>query len=317
MRGRQDDRPVTTLRFPRRSAWTGATRPMSVSPVALVRAVPFGGVAVLNGSDRRNQLGAAVLRRLRPDVHLVLADCTWKRGSSKGDRIASRLLVRVIAGPRTTFCVLTDAEAQRFPSTWGVPSDRVVVTRWYHGLTEEELEAPVDEAGYVFAGGDSLRDYGPLLEAARGLPVRVRVASRKPPPVPVAAVPDNVNYGPLPEGDYRAVLRSASVVVVPLAGGTERSAGQNNYLNPMALGKVVVVTDATGVREHVTHGVHAMVVPPGDALGLRAALLWTADPANADALTRMRAAARAHVRRAYGPDTYVARLLEVARQAAG
>ena len=75
---------------------------------------------------------------------------------------------------------------------------------------------------------------------------------------------------------------AASVVVVALAGATERSAGQNNYLNPMALGKLVIVTDGTGVDEYVEHRRTALVVPAGDDESLAREIAWALDPANAE-----------------------------------
>ena len=155
-------------------------------------------------------------------------------------------------------------------------------TPWYYGLSDAQLNAPVEEGDFVFAGGDSLRDYHPLIDAARSLAVPVRIAARSAPPVPVAQMPANVDYRALTEQDYALAMRSATIVVVALTGGTERSAGQNNYLNPMALGKLVIVAESIGVREYVEPESRAWSYPPAIRERSARAIAWAVDPANAD-----------------------------------
>lgn len=71
-----------------------------------------------------------------------------------------------------------------------------------------------------------------------------------------------------------------------------RSAGQASYLNAIALGKPVVVTDAPGVRDYVDHRRTGLIVPPGDPIALREAVNWTLAPETlAEALARGRACA--------------------------
>lgn len=317
--GAQRVRFLTTLWFPLRPHWTQRAvivppdeRPSLRHVWRTVRRGVAHDVVLLNGSGREDQLSALLLRRLRPRTRIILTDCTWQLPTSRARRAGERLLVRALDGPATTYCVLSRAEADAFPSTWGVDASRVRVTHWYVGLREADLHrcAEADEAGGegIFAGGDSMRDYRPLLEAAGSLDVAVRVAARQPPPLPP---PPNVIFEPVEEDEYLRLMRRARVVVVALSGGTERSAGQNNYLNPMALGKLVVVTDGTGVREYVEDGVTGLVVPPGDVGALAAALQWALDPANASACRRICDQAQRVALERFGPEGYVERLLEV------
>lgn len=104
---------------------------------------------------------------------------------------------------------------------------------------------------------------------------------------------------------------SASVVIVALAGSTECSAGQNNYLNPMALGKLVIVTDGTGVVEYVDHRRTAIVVPAGDQSALAREIEWALDPSNAVEADAIAERGRRDVIERFNPDGYVARLLEL------
>ena len=315
-------RILTTSGYPLRPQWASRADVVTASsPPTLVRELLAGSssadAVVLSASVRGEQVAAAIFSSLRPRVPMVLQDATWKRGTGRLGRIGSAVGLRLIDGRRTHFCVLSEAEAELFPHTWGVDPERVHVTPWYYGLSDAQLNAPVEEGDFVFAGGDSLRDYRPLIDAARSLAVPVRIAARSAPPVPVAQMPANVDYRALTEQDYALAMRSATIVVVALTGGTERSAGQNNYLNPMALGKLVIVAESIGVREYVEPGVTGLVVPAGDPGALARAIAWAVDPANADEVRAIAARGRKLVLERFTPDHYVDRLLEVVSAAVG
>ena len=83
----------------------------------------------------------------------------------------------------------------------------------------------------------------------------------------------------------------------------------------MVLGKVVVATDAPGVRDYVDDGDTGVVVPPGDADALAAAVSWALDPANLADVERMRARARTAARDRFSPMCHFEALLDVARSA--
>jgi glycosyltransferase involved in cell wall biosynthesis len=316
-------RILTTLYFPHRPAW--ASRVTQIDPsrhslpgrlwTLLRRAREFDAI-ILNAGGHDDQFAAILLRRLRPKVHLVLSDCTWKLEPSRLVRGLSRLAVRLMDGPRVHYCVFSADEAARFPHTWGVDRGRVHVTHWYVGWSEEEFKAPISEGGYVFSGGDSMRDYRALIEAARDVPAEVRIASHLSPPIAEADLPGNVRYGPIPSDQYFTEMRGASVVVVCLLEDSERSAGQNNYIGPMALGKLVVVNDTTAVREYVDPGRTALVVPSGDADALADAIRWALDPANAAEARAIVERGKRDVMERFPPQRYAERLIEVAESAA-
>ncbi len=264
----------------------------------------------------RDLVGAAALRLLRSPVRVVISDATIAPGSqSLGARLGparhllpalSRVLVRLADSPRVTWCVLSTGEIEGFSRTWGVPRDRVVFTAFSHTLFEPtDLSGAVDE-GFVFSGGNSLRDYPLLVEAADGLDVDVVLATGWRPGRPL----ERLTTGQVSHGEFLDLLRRCRVLVLPIAPST-RSAGQQTYLNAMALGKVVIVTDRLGVRDHVEDGVTGVVVAP-TVHALRAALVHVLDPANQAHYAEMGAAARERVLSAFTPDDYRRELLEVA-----
>jgi len=270
---------------------------------------------VLNGSGRVDQLAAALLWRRRSRTAVVISDCTWKVGSSLPDRLANRIGLRAIDSPRVTYCVLSTAECESFPRTWGVDRQRVVFTPFCYTLIRSDFAQQVVSDGSVFAGGDSMRDYEPLLEAAPRIGARVVLAAKNVPRPPGRPIPRNVDVGPVPHSTYVQLMRQATVVVVPLVPGAVRSAGQQSYLNAMALEKIVVATDSPGVRDYIDDGETGIVVPPGDSDALATSVSWALDPANGPAVDRMRARAREAACTRFTPLKHFEALLDVAREA--
>jgi hypothetical protein len=278
----------------------------------VVRAARAYQAVVLDGSSRVAQLAAGLIaRRGHPPV-MVLADATWKAGDSGVERLARRTSIRAIDGPRVFYCVLSSEEVELFPRTWAVDPARVSFTPWHYAFSEEELALPTSGDGGVFAGGDSLRDYGPLVAAARGLPAEVTIASTQ---VSGEDLPPNVRAGPVPHERFMDLLRRATVVVVALGARRDRSAGQQTYLNAMAMGKPVIVTDALGVRDYIEDGRTGIVVPPGDPAALLEKLEWALDPANREEVRELAARGREAALSRFGPDSYVESLLRVVDQA--
>lgn len=313
---------LTTWYLPDRESWTARCEMLDRGTVSrralmarLVRGARSRRAVILDGSvgpgDLYVDLLAAIAIRRRPGgtrTPIVLGECQWKLGGSRLDRLTTRLGLRALDGPRVAYCVLTRWERERFAATWGVNPERVFVTPYCHTLSDADLAAPTSTRGGVFAGGNSLRDYGPLVAAAGELDVPVTLATK----LLDGPLPANITAGPVPYERFFELLRNASVVVVPLADRNDRTAGQQTYLNAMALGKATIVTDSPGVREYVEDGKTGIVVPAGDPEALARALRWVLDPANAEAVERMAAAAADAARTTFSPERYTQALLAVA-----
>jgi hypothetical protein len=275
---------------------------------------------VLDGSvgirARNPDLAVAALvglRRNRPPV--VMAEANWKAGAGV-DRTLRVAGMKAISRAVTIFCVVSKHELEVFPRTWGVSPDRVLYTPFYYTLGEDELAVPTTEGGGIFAGGNPMRDYGTLIEAARGLPAQASIATSRPEILGYPRMPSNARVGPVPHDEYVRRMRACDVAVVPLMPNTVRSGGEQTYLNAMALGKVTIVTDSPGASDYIESGVTGIIVPPSDPDALREAVSWAIDPANHEAARRMGEAAKAFVLPRFGPDQWVDRLLEIADLAA-
>jgi glycosyltransferase involved in cell wall biosynthesis len=79
--------------------------------------------------------------------------------------------------------------------------------------------------------------------------------------------------------DYLAQLLHATIVAVPLAV-SDISAGQMVFIQAMALGKPLIVTETETITDYLTHEINALLVPRGDATAMADALRRLAqDPA--------------------------------------
>lgn len=162
---------------------------------------------------------------------------------------------------------------------------------------------------FVFAGGNSHRDYEPLVAAARSLPdIRFLFATNL--LEGRADLPPNVRAGQLPVAEFARLLRAAAVVVFPLRRRLRRAAGQQTHLNAMLAGVPVVVTDSPGVSDHVQNGVTGLVVDATSEDYVQA-LRSVLAPANGPSVAHMCRAAAADVRTRFAYARHLRDLLGV------
>jgi glycosyltransferase involved in cell wall biosynthesis len=280
----------------------------------LLRRAPRYDIVILNGASRQDQIAAMLLRRLRPSVPLLITDCQWKLDEGLAARV-NRIGVRLLEGPRTFYQVASSDDEASFPEIWHVDPARVFTAIYFPAMSDEEMRAPVSEQGYVFAGGDSLRDYRTLIEAAKRVPFEVKIATNL--PAPDDGLSENVTYGPLSREDYLEGMLNASVIVVALMDGTARSAGQTTYQVTRAMGKLVLANDVAGVGDYLQDRENGLVVPSGDAEALAEKLKWALDPANAAEVREIRETGKREVLEHHTKVDHTNRLLEIASEAVG
>jgi hypothetical protein len=322
-------RYTSTYIFPWHAEWNACAEPVDVREgraAALARLARSKKPAILLGASgvRRGYvdlLGAALLAHRGYPV--LLSDATWQPGSRALDRLLrtpapigvdaaprhgrrlGRGAIRMLDGDNVHYAVLSRHELDTFPRVWSVDPDRVHYVP-FCATVEKLTHEPTGDG--VLAGGNSLRDYRALVQAAPRIDARLTLATRLRLP---AIRGGDVEAGFLPAEDYEARERSAAVVVVPLLAGTDRSAGQQTYLNAMGRGKPVVVTDAPGVRDYITHDETGLIVPNEPGALADAVNRLLADHALA---RRLGGAARADVLSRFSLGAFVNRLLELADQ---
>jgi glycosyltransferase involved in cell wall biosynthesis len=140
---------------------------------------------------------------------------------------------------------------------------------------DAEFFRPVsaDEGDYVLSvGSDVSRDYELLLEAIQPLPLNLTICSRRSIEIPksssatITRIDRYLSYAEL-----RDLYAGAKFVVLALKDMVHPG-GITTLVEAMSMGKAIICSDSTGLRELLQSGENAVVVPPGDCAALRNAI---------------------------------------------
>ena len=238
--------------------------------------------AVVTGSEPVAHVFALLVTLSRRRIPFVMIECMWNVGHPLM-RPFRRLQRRVESGAITRIVLYAERQRARFAATWDMPLRKTVAIPYHMTLDGLSL-APRDE-GFIFAGGDTARDYRTLINATRHFHVPVVIAARGRDHFRGVDVPSHVRIVTTSAREFAELTASARIVVVPLQGGLLFSGGHQTYLNAMAMGKPTVVADDCGADEYIDQGRTGFVVPPHDVAALREALEYLLDnPGEAKAM---------------------------------
>ncbi len=224
--------------------------------------------------ESKNGAPLAALRWLRRRPHPPLAILTFsaKPYLRHFQPLLGRWWQTVAA-----FTVPSAWEAAYYSASFGLPSARTSVCHLGSYDVLEHL-ARIDrrphgnrQAPYVFTGGQTDRDYDTFLTALAGLdvPARLNAPARS---LGKVGAPANVLVQALmPRDAYFAAVADAAVVAIPLRP-VYHATGLSLLLAAMSAGRPIVCSDTPATRDYVTDGQSALLVPPGDAAALRAAI---------------------------------------------
>ena len=189
----------------------------------------------------------------------------------KGPVLRALPVVRHLMRDANRIVCFSRAECADYARLLQMPPQKFVFlpTPW----TTPEDVPPASDNGYILSLGQSGRDYPTLLQAARGTDLPIVIVAGNASALGSVEVPSHVtvkyNTG---HEETNALIAGATLHCIPLKN-EGYSAGQTVLLRAMAQGKAVVVSDTAGVRDYVRNNETAVLVPPGDAGALRAALL--------------------------------------------
>lgn len=197
--------------------------------------------------------------------------------------LLQHVLIRLADRWIDRYIVYSEEERVRFADTWGVNPTKMRCCGYYHKPGYDLSAARTGEV--LFTGGNSFRNYEPLVEAMAEFPEQqLLIASRsfkltQPLPANISICWPNVRA-------WFEHMAEARAVIVPIAEQRYRSAGLLLITEAMWFGKPLIVTDSLGVREYVEDGVTGLVVD-GSPESYARALHWVLDPANAEAVATM------------------------------
>jgi glycosyltransferase involved in cell wall biosynthesis len=193
----------------------------------------------------------------------VIPDEVWK----------PRKWLQNIAFPRVDgLLVLSENQIPYLGSRWGVGERATPV--WQEVDTEVYQPEAFNTDGPILAiGDDHGRDWPTLIKALAPLEVEVIVKTRAKLDVPSDArmrlrqISSRLSFPEL-----RDLYAKASIVVIPLSE-TLNVSGVGSVLESMAMGKPLVISDNPPIRDYLEPGRTAEVVPVGNAVKLREAVL--------------------------------------------
>ncbi len=213
----------------------------------------------------------ALLRRLSGQTRTPFAILTFTPGEVAR---AFFPLVRYALGAVNHVTVLTLAEINTYHRLFSLSESKVslCLLGTYDLYPAGPPKARGDVASpYVHASGRSARDYGTLVEAARGLPTRVVIHGRGYNFADLT-LPSNVTIGELaPRDKYHQLVRDAVAEVVPLYD-TPSPVGSSQIVFAMMMGKAIIATRTSSTVDYIEHGKTGLFVEPGDAAGLHMAI---------------------------------------------
>jgi glycosyltransferase involved in cell wall biosynthesis len=162
-------------------------------------------------------------------------------------------------------------ECERYARAYGVPREKFLFVP-HHDTLHSRYSYTIGDEGYIFAGGNSERDYGLLVAGVRDLQVSCVIAASVPGLFAGLAIPPNVRTVNATHAEFRQLMARAHIVVLPLKGDLLRTVGHQTFLNAMKMGKPVIVTDPSAAEDYIENGKTGVLVPYGDVAALQAAI---------------------------------------------
>jgi glycosyltransferase involved in cell wall biosynthesis len=167
------------------------------------------------------------------------------------------------------------SEVEHMVGRLKIPSNKIERIYYHADQLYFRPGGTAPEPDLVCAAGQLLRDYDTLVEAVRGIPVRVQIAAGSPwidrTLSPRAALPENVTWGKLGRAELRDLYSRSALAVVPILQNDYQT-GIATILEMMSMGKCVIATRTRGQTDTIVDGQTGLYVPPGDSGALRAAI---------------------------------------------
>lgn len=200
----------------------------------------------------------------------IFLDCLWAVQKNPLKHKVKCLLHRFSSYSVNKFLVWARHEIDDFSVVFGIPKEKFSFLPFHSSL--EGYSFDLKDEGFVFAGGNSDRDYRTLIEAVRGTDIPVFIAATDNALFHGIDVPENVTIRGVSHDDFRTKMASSRIAVVPICQGKLRSPGQQTFLNSMAMGKPTIVVGSRDAEDYIVHDHNGVVVDYCDTVGLGAAI---------------------------------------------
>jgi len=200
----------------------------------------------------------------------VMTCCLWKREENAFIKIFKKFLLKLIAKSVALFVVWSQEEIENYHKEFGIPKDKLKFIP--HHSTLKGYNFKIYDGNYIFAGGNSSRDYITLIKAVQNLSIKTIIALTDYSLIKGINIPNNVKVVSLSREEFRQYMAGSKMVVVPLKKNLLQSAGQQTYLNAMSLRKPVIVSKVPGVEDYISNYETGIIVEPENSQALRKAI---------------------------------------------
>ena len=226
---------------------------------------------VVLGGGAQYDLFYLLLQRLWPIAArpVVKVDCLWYR-SNPLLHFYKKALFKWLDKSVARYVVWCRREIEDYSKAFGLPRHKFTFIP-YHTTNVERFE--IKNNGYVFSGGNFARDYQTLVDAVRGLDLKLIIACTNKQAVEHIDMPDNVSVVSAGHREFMKLMAESGINVIALDSSLLHSGGQQTFLNAMAMGKTVIVNDPDGGKDYIEDGVDGILVPGHDPQRLRDALM--------------------------------------------
>ncbi len=174
------------------------------------------------------------------------------------------------------FVVHTRDEIALYSEHFRIPEDRFVFVPFTSSKIEQQATER-EEGPFITALGSAHRDFPTLFSVVEELGIETVVAASRN-ALEGIDIPDVVSTPfDVTRDDCRRFAQEARLNVVPLQPKDDVSAaGYVTVIEALMMGRVLIVTDAYGMGDYVTHGETGWLVPPNDPEAMREAIetLW-------------------------------------------
>ena len=228
--------------------------------------------AIVLGGNSKQDISYLILQRLFPfrKRPIVKTECLWFE-SSPAKQLVKVHLFKWLDRLIDRYIVYARREIVDYAKAFRLPQSKFVFIS-YHTTVDLD-KVTIEHGDYLFSGGNFARDYSTLAKAVKGLDLQVIIACNKLDTIKGIKFPDNVTVVDVGPQRFRQLMARSGINVVALAPGLLHSGGQQTFLNAMAMGKPVIVTDPEGAQDYIEDGVDGILVPPSDSGKLRSAIL--------------------------------------------
>lgn len=177
---------------------------------------------------------------------------------------ARRTLMRKYLTRVDRFVVASTVERDLYSDYFKIEASRIDVLLWSIRPPVEELSKPArfGVGPYICAIGSQARDYATLIEAMRRLPAIQLVLVASPDTLPPGPTPANVKVLiNVPLSDAMNVLAHSEFMVLPLRDSVV-PCGHVTIVAAMHMGKAILATNSSGLRDYLTGDENAELCPP-------------------------------------------------------